>query len=336
MRFPGLSWRAAIALGCPVVIVLIGYGDYLEGDENSMLLLYLVPIGLATWYGGLAMGGVMAFLSILADLISDAAGGVPKPGLWEVASNCVYFFIFTVLLSRCHNLFRNMQRRVEERTTELQREIATREGLEHKIAEAADHERRRLGRDLHDSLCQHLAGTALTAGVVASGLENENHARVSEAHKVVTLVNEGIVIARNIARGVFSADLENQGLICALESLAKSASSQHGIRCVFEHDVEPDMPLEKTTQLYWIAREAVANAVVHAKAKSITIRLSGLGQQVELSIEDDGPGIDRTESNNGIGLQVMTQRAALAGGHLSIDRMVHGGAAIRCYLSPHA
>ncbi len=337
MRVPSLSRRLAIVLSCPVLIALVGYGDYLEGDENSMLLLYLVPIALATWYNGLSAGIAMAILSLAADLISDSVGSVPKPGWWGVASNCLYFLIFAVLLSRCHTLLQNMRRRVEARTADLEREIATRKSLERKIAEAGDHERRRLARDLHDSLCQHLAGTALTAQIVASGLEEENHVSRQQAGKVVSLVDEGIEIARNIARGVFSEDLEGQGLACALEVLAKNASRQHGIECRFDQDIDPTMPLEKATQLYWIAREAVANAVIHAHATSVIIRLSNLGQHVELSVEDNGPGIPSIAADsNGIGLQVMAQRAGLAGGHLSIDRAPNGGAAIRCYISAHA
>ena len=97
------------------------------------------------------------------------------------------------------------------------------------------------------------------------------------------------------------------------------------------------MSLERGTQLYWIACEAVNNAVTHAKPTRIAIRLSGSGENIELSVEDDGSGILTPGTNlNGIGLQVMAQRAELAGGHLAIERSGYGGAAVRCNLSPNA
>lgn len=337
MRFSNARWRFAIALCCPLLIALISYGDYLEGDENSMLLLYLIPIALATWYNGMTTGVAMAVLSVVADLFSDARAKVPMPGWWGVASSCLYFLVFIFLLSRCHGLLENMQRRVEKRTADLEREIVARKGLERKIAEAGDHERRRLGRELHDSLCQHLTGTALQAQMVVTELQVRNDPTLATAQRVVSLVNEGTHIARDIARGLFSLELEGDGLTYALDALAKTTSAQYGIDCSFDHDVEARMSLERGTQLYWIAREAVSNAVTHAKPTCIAIRLSGSGGNVELSVEDDGSGILTPDvSSNGIGLQVMAQRAELAGGHLAVERSVYGGAAIRCNLSLNA
>ena len=330
-------WRLAIALFCPLLIAVISYGDYLEGDENSMLLLYLVPIALATWYSGLTAGVAMAVLSVSADLISDAQARVPMPGWWGVASSFLYFLVFIFLLSRCQSLPNNMQRRVEERTAELQREIVARKALERKVAEAGDHERRRLGRELHDSLCQHLTGTALQAQMVVTELEPRDDQALATARRIVSLVNDAIRIARDIARGLFSSELEGEGLICALDVLAKTTSVQYGIECHFDHNAEARISLERGTQLYWIAREAVSNALTHAKPKRIAIRLFGSGGNVELSVEDDGSGIVTPGANaNGIGLQVMAQRAELAKGHLAIERSGSGGAAIRCNFSLNA
>ncbi|MGI8433039.1 MAG: sensor histidine kinase, partial [Chthoniobacterales bacterium] len=282
-------------------------------------------------------GLAMATLSVSADLISDARARVPIPGFLGIASSCVYFFVFIFLLSRCHSLFENMQRRVEERTAELQREIVARKGLERKVAEAGDHERRRLGRELHDSLCQHLTGTALQAEMLVTALQARNDPTLATARKVVSLVNAGTHIARDIARGLFSLELEGDGLTYALDVLAKTTSAQYGIVCSFDHNVEARMSLERGSQLYWIAREAVTNAVTHAKPTCIAIRLSGSGGNVELSVEDDGLGILIPEvRSNGIGLQVMAQRAELAGGHLAVERSGYGGAAIRCNLSLNA
>jgi signal transduction histidine kinase len=334
MRLTPLQSRLAIALGCPLLVALVGYGDYREGYENSMLLLYLVPIALATWYDGLTLGIIMAALSVGADLISDVRAGVPSVGPWNVASSFLYYIVFAVLLSRWHDLLNDMHRRVEERTVDLQKEIVTRKRLEQEIAEISEHERRRLGQELHDSLCQHLTGTALKAQAVVAQLQDSDHLALENARKVVGLVDDGIDIARNIARGLFSSELEGEGLISALEVLAKTTFHERHIECRFNYTAGLTLSPDKATQLYWIAREAVTNAVTHGNPTRIDVRLTRVNDHIELSVEDDGPGIPGSDAQrNGIGLQVMKQRADLAGGHLRTERSNSGGAAIRCILS---
>ena len=334
MRLPPLRSRLTIALGCLLLVALIGYGDFKEGYENSMLLLYLIPIAIATWYNGITFGIVIAALSVTAFVASDIAAGIPSVGVWNIATSFLYYIVFLVLLSRCHHLLNDMHRRVEERTADLRREIGARKALEHKIAEVAEDERRRLGRELHDSLCQHLTGTALKAQTVVSQLQGSDERALDNACKVVGLVDRGIDIARDLARGLFSSELEGEGLSCALEGLAKTTSHEHQIDCRFQHNEEVTMSPDKATQLYWIAREAVRNAVAHAQATQIVIGLTRANGHVELSVEDDGIGMPRSEGvRNGIGLLVMTQRAELAGGRLKTERSDFGGAAVRCIIS---
>src|ERR1700730_17734474 len=104
MKILDWRWRIAVLLSCPLLIAAIGYGDYLEGDENSMLLFYRVPIGLATWYSGILLGLGMALWGVATDLISDAVAGVPQAGSWDLLTNLIYFVVFIFLLSRCRHL----------------------------------------------------------------------------------------------------------------------------------------------------------------------------------------------------------------------------------------
>jgi two-component system nitrate/nitrite sensor histidine kinase NarX len=117
--------------------------------------------------------------------------------------------------------------------------------------------------------------------------------------------------------------------------LAKATSHEHKIDCRFQPNGEVTMSPDKATQLYWIAREAVRNAVTHAQATQIVIGLTRANGHVELIVEDDGTGIPKSEGvRNGIGLLVMTQRAELAGGLLRTERSDSGGTAVRCIISP--
>src|SRR5262249_33249180 len=151
---------------------------------------------------------------------------------------------------------------------------------------------------------------------------------------VVSLLNSGIKIARDIARGLFSSELEGEGLLPALDMLAKRTARDYGIQCQFLNDTNLFIPPDKCTQLYWIAREAVNNAITHAKPSRIQIRLQKSGDALTLSILDDGPGLkDGDVASDSIGLQVMARRAELAGGNLVIGQSELGGAVVTCKIS---
>src|SRR5690242_12493877 len=126
MARPRLRWQWAIGIICPVLIALVGYGDFHEGDENSMLLLYLIPIGLGTWYNGTGFAAVLIALSLAADFLADRAAGLPSGGGSNLLSTLLYDIIFVVLLSRWQALMNNMHGLVAERTADLQREILRR------------------------------------------------------------------------------------------------------------------------------------------------------------------------------------------------------------------
>jgi signal transduction histidine kinase len=157
---------------------------------------------------------------------------------------------------------------------------------------------------------------------------------VANAQDVVSLVDRGIEIARDIARGLFSPELEGEGLVAALEGLVERTAQQHQVECSFQHSPEIVISSAKATQLYWIAREAVNNAIRHGRPKRIQIRLTQAGQHVELDVDDDGRGISPyREEKQGIGLHVMRQRAALAGGSVRTIQALEGGTAVRCVIS---
>jgi signal transduction histidine kinase len=337
IRPPRRTSHLAIAVGCTLLIALIGYADFREGDENTMLLFYMVPIALATWYGGIALGVVMVLLSTSADFISDRMAGVTTAGTWNTATSLFYYIVFAVLLSRWHNLLDHMHVRVEKRTADLRREIGMRKKLEREVANVTERERRRLGRQLHDDLCQHLTGIALKAQTVVKQLQQNDVGTAENARSVVDLLNRGIEIARDIARGLFSSELEGDGLILALGALADTTFQEHHIGCTFHHDAEVTTSADKATHLYWIVQEAVSNAVRHAKAKRIEIRLTRAGAHLELSVEDDGVGLGGSSGEqSGVGLHVMRHRAQLAGGFLMTSDVEPHGTNVRCAIPRHS
>jgi signal transduction histidine kinase len=341
-NMPGLVWldrlkksRLALVASCLVITGVLGYLDYVTGYEQTFLLFYLAPIALATWFGSFAIGFAFSVSSIAAWVISDVAAGVPTVGWWNIGMALGSYAVFTSLLSKLRTLLNELDQRVRDRTAALKREMAERERLDQEIAEVADRERRRLGQNLHDSLGQHLTGTALAAQVLREKLAERSAREVEDADKVVHYLEEGIDLTRNLARGFFSPELEADGLNVALYGLAANATERFRVPCTFNGDDAVRVGDATTaTQLYHIAQEAVMNAVKHAGANKIDIELARNGQKLTLAVSDDGCGFpEKLPEPPGLGLRLMAHGASLIGGKLAITRNRDGGTLVTCKLN---
>ncbi len=327
--------KGALIAACLFLVAIIGYIDFLTGYERPLLLFYLLPISLAAWFGNLLLGLVVAVICIVAWMWSDLAAGIPTLGFWNVGMAFVSFAIFSGMLSKLRTLVRELDRRVLERTAALQREVAERQRLDREIAQVADRERHRLGQELHDSVGQHLTGTALAAQVLKEKLALRSAPETGEAEKLVRYVEDGIDLTRNLARGFFSPELDADGLTVALHALAENITERFGIACVFQG--EESLRINDSaiaTQLYRIAQEAVTNSIKHAAAQRITIRLTRRLSELSLTISDDGIGFpDRLPRSEGLGLQLMRHGASLAGASFDVRRNGQRGTIVTCKLN---
>jgi signal transduction histidine kinase len=328
IRFP----RGALVFVCLALTGLVGYADYLTGYERSLLLFYLLPISMAAWFDGFVFSFVIAVVCILIWVLSDLASGISAVRFWNIGMAFVSFALFAGVLSKLAMLVRELDRRVDERTAALEREMAERRRLDQEIARVADRERHRLGQDLHDRLGQHLTGTALTAQALKEKLVARSAPEVSEAEKLVRYVEEGIDVTRKLARGFFSPELDAEGLIVALQHLAENVRERFQIRCVIDGD-ESICIQDRTVanQLYRIAQETVTNSVKHGAAKQIDIRLARNGSELCLTIVDDGVGFPaRLPQSEGLGLRLMRHSAALSGATFDVRRNGEHGTITTC------
>src|SRR5664279_645957 len=282
-----------------VVLVVIGVVDYLTGFEMLFSVFYLLEVGLAAWFVGKGFGLVMSVLSVLVWIGGDLAAGArysnPLIPAWNALILMVFYFIVVWLLTNLRALHRDLEARVRQRTLALTREMAERQRLEEEILRVSEREQRRIGHDLHDSLCQHLTGTALAGQVLGERLAAKSLPEAADASKVVELVEEGINLARNLARGLYPVEMEAEGLMGAFRDLTDNITNRARVRGVFEcaapvliHDDGA------ATQLYRIAQEAVRNALQHGKPKRIGVTLAERGSVVTLTVEDDGVGVPET------------------------------------------
>jgi len=198
--------------------------------------------------------------------------------------------------------------------------------LEKELLAVSEREQRRIGHDLHDSLCQHLTGTALAGQVLGEKLEARGLPEAADAGRVVSLVEEGITLARSLARGLAPVDLEAEGLMAALRELAKNVSERFNVDCTF--DAPEFVPMDddaSAIHLFRIAQEAISNAIRHGRAKRVVIALSISTEGVRLSITDDGAGLpEPMPAAHGMGLNIMRHRSAMIGATFDIRRIAQG------------
>ena len=125
--------------------------------------------------------------------------------------------------------------------------------------------------------------------------------------------------------------LVSNGLEAALEDLASSVSNIFGITCTFTClRPVPVRDNTRATNLYYIAKEAIHNAIEHGKASRIQIDLKNIDSTVSLEIRDDGIGIEDTMKHTGLGLRTMHYRAQMIDAALIIEPNEGGGTAVSC------
>ncbi|GAB6191360.1 cache domain-containing protein [Desulfocastanea catecholica] len=199
-------------------------------------------------------------------------------------------------------------------------DITERQQLQERILDIGETERRKIGQDIHDDLCPHLIGTEVMAKILLNKLAEENSQTLQLAGKIRTLIKEAIRKSRGMARGLCPVFLVDRGLEAAIEELATTTEEVYGLACSFEGWGHLSFDDSKDTiHIFMIVQEAVSNAVRHAEAGSITIRLETVDGRVRIVVEDDGKGISPRNDAAGMGLKIMRYRAERIGAELTVQ-----------------
>ncbi len=230
-----------------------------------------------------------------------------------------------------------LEHRVVERTAELrainqnlQAEMKERARLEQEILLISEREKRRIGQDLHDSLCQELAATAFFLESHAHKLRKSQAAEAETFSEAARIVNDNVGLARDLARGLHPIELTPGSLADALRELAYRTSHAQ-INCRFLCPKRVRVGDEAIAlNLYRIAQEALGNALKHGDAKEIVISLERMRQNLRLRVIDNGHGFDPEESSGGLGVHIMKYRATSMGGKLTVESKPGAGTTISC------
>lgn len=198
-------------------------------------------------------------------------------------------------------------------------DVTDRVRAEEELIKISGRERQAIGQDLHDDLLPHLMGIEFLAKILANRIEKKSRAEAPQVQKIRSLIQDAIAKTRGFAHGLCPVFLVEHGLEFSLDHLAKTASAIYGIPCSFTGDNDiPQNGIETSTHLFYIAQEAVHNAIKHGKAANVSIVLARDGAGTILSVTDDGSGFDPASVSGGMGLRIMNHRARIIGAALAV------------------
>ncbi|MGD9780865.1 MAG: PAS domain S-box protein [Kiritimatiellia bacterium] len=217
----------------------------------------------------------------------------------------------------------------------VMRDITDRRRLEAEILAAAETERLRIGRDLHDGLGQALTGIGYMAEAVREDLARRSLPEAADVGKLAELIEKTAAHAHALARGLLLVELKRYGLGSALRELASQTQELFGVACRYEGPDNADgVDADVATHLYCIAQEAASNAAKHSQGKTIAIRLFRERDGLLLSIHDTGRGLSGDGGNSsGMGMDIMRYRAGIIGADFWIDSETGMGTCVNCRLS---
>lgn len=195
------------------------------------------------------------------------------------------------------------------------------------VQQAQEEERRRIARELHDDLGQQLSALKFNIEVFEDTVATGDRKVRSKLKHIKQQIDNMIVAIRRISADLHPSALDDFGLVIAIKLLSKEFEKVHHITTTFD---SKDSQLERydphvEIALYRIAQEALANVAKHARANSVTLQLTHRDNNVALTIEDNGKGIDAAKlkngkgSGHGLGLISMKERAEHLGGALRFE-----------------
>jgi two-component system, LuxR family, sensor kinase FixL len=213
-------------------------------------------------------------------------------------------------------------------------DVTERKRLEKQVLDISERERQHLGQDLHDSLGGKLAGAALMSKALSQTLRAKSAQEAVLAEEIVGCINESIVQARSIARGLCQVDFTVSGLTGGLAEFASETRKRFGISCWFRADDQLQISdVSVATHLFRIVQEAVTNAIRHGRAGEVLISLTRAGKHFALEVRDDGVGLPSDpKASQGLGLRTMKHRAGVIGAQLTVGPGAGGGTVVSCLL----
>jgi signal transduction histidine kinase len=197
---------------------------------------------------------------------------------------------------------------------------------------AAQEERHRLARDLHDSVKQQLFAIHTGAATAQARFEAEPAGAREALAQVRDSARQAMSEMEAMLHGLRAAPIENVGLVEALKQSCEALAFRTGAVVEFvPGELPPSEALTPGAQdaVFRVAQEAFANISRHARASHVRVTIGGSRRELELTIKDDGAGFEQSGTARGQGLTNMRARAAECGGRMEIVSQPGGGTRVR-------
>ena len=240
------------------------------------------------------------------------------------------------LAQRFSRLFTSVERLSEELTDKnvlLGQEIAERVHVQQDIVALSEAERSDISRELHDGLCQQLTGARLLCSLIQRKTAADD-ARADELSRLHGILNTSVGQAYDLSHGLWPVEAGGGDLCQSLAALVATRAETSGIPVTLE--LKPRCErcrCANASHIHSIAREAVVNAIKHARPQHIVVRLDCHdGVNTTLTVVDDGigpnvcpPAERRAHPRGGLGLRIMAYRARMVGGTFRLEANPEGG-----------
>ena len=218
-------------------------------------------------------------------------------------------------------------------TERMQKEKSLRDLTAH-LLQMQDEERRRIGRDLHDTLGQCVTAMKISLDTIVSSLGENESAIKRQVTQCVRLAEECVKEVRTISYLLYPPMLEEMGLKSAIPWYLEGFTARSGIRATFDASAEfGRLPRDTELALFRVLQESLTNVHRHSGSQTAHIHLSIEGEMAILEVRDDGKGIPSVILNEsdecgqraiGVGLRGMKERIGQLGGKLEISSTEHG------------
>jgi signal transduction histidine kinase len=210
---------------------------------------------------------------------------------------------------------------------ELRSQLDELDASRRRIMRAADDERRRIERNLHDGTQQRLTSVAFGLAFAASKLDADPRAAADALGQARDGLATALAELRDLSQGIHPGNLTERGLGPAIEDLAYA--SPLPVRVVSTVATRLDEPIEATA--YYVVAEALANVTKHARARHVSVALEhDVGHELVVTVSDDGIG--GADTANGTGLKGLVDRVSAIGGTLDVDSRDGRGTTVRAVI----
>jgi signal transduction histidine kinase len=221
--------------------------------------------------------------------------------------------------------------RLAEVSASLRREAAERERLQGEVLDAGERERQMIGLDLHDGVCQDLAGVMLKAKALEMAVDGRAMPEADTARSLVRELGQAIGDVHGLSRRLGPGHIESGDLPAALVELARGFGEAGLAVSVRTSGRGNRVEGAVATQLYRVAQEALANAARHSGATRVEVALDCDPEATVLRVEDDGCGVGAAPARKGgLGLRSMAWRAEVLGGKVDVSGRPGGGTRVEC------